>query len=373
MPCTPCLKSRNRINRGFKWPKILDKLRIDLRFRRQRSHKNVVGSVISGHKSPKIKLSRFLLEAPTCDIFIGKLESSGRMLGVKRIKLPERYASLKFMMTDPRLASRKLAINEVKMLQASQHKYVLKYFDYTFCGNSMYLITELLSVPLLSLTTEAKSSLDCIIKPKLLFYVLSPICSAVKHLHKLKIVHRDIKVENIMLDTWGIPKLLDFGFATKIENDYSLTIRAGTHAYHAPEMLNNLPYGRPVDIWSLGITFFFLLHSMEKILFRFDGLEMKLGQDVPKEHKQETLDFQFGFRKMQRYSEEEKKTKNFIRTIVEIETGKRMTAKELCNTPPIRKCLSAWEHKNDYFWECRKILIRTLIDNNVTLIETYAK
>lgn len=92
-------------------------------------------------------------------------------------------------------------------------------------------------------------------------------------------VHRDLKPENLLLmsadDDTSI-KLADFGFAKKVTTDNSgLVTTCGTPGYVAPEILEGASYGKPVDIWSIGIITYILLagyppfhDDSQPILFR---------------------------------------------------------------------------------------------------------
>jgi len=91
---------------------------------------------------------------------------------------------------------------------------------------------------------------------------------AVKYMHDLDIIHRDIKPENLLLSTKAnnaIIKITDFGFAVKLKDGEHLTDVLGTLAYMAPEIVkvylneNDKGYGKPVDIWALGLVLFILL------------------------------------------------------------------------------------------------------------------
>jgi cGMP-dependent protein kinase len=86
------------------------------------------------------------------------------------------------------------------------------------------------------------------------FYIGSMIL-AVEYLHKRKIVYRDIKPENIMIDDKGYLKLIDMGTAKILKSDSGVgktfTI-LGTPHYMAPEILKGKGYGLVVDLWSIG-------------------------------------------------------------------------------------------------------------------------
>ena len=96
--------------------------------------------------------------------------------------------------------------------------------------------------------------------------IISQLLRAVVHMHDLGVVHRDIKLENILLpsdvDCTDI-KLCDFGFATSgcPSTGSNLTQRCGTPMYVAPEIIGerNVLYGNKVDVWSSGVVLFMLL------------------------------------------------------------------------------------------------------------------
>lgn len=87
------------------------------------------------------------------------------------------------------------------------------------------------------------------------------LVGAVAYVHQQNCVHRDLKLENILLDKNENVKLLDFGFAREYEGKTNyLQTFCGTICYSAPEMLKGEKYaGEKVDVWSLGIILYALL------------------------------------------------------------------------------------------------------------------
>eukprot|EP00756_Hemistasia_phaeocysticola_P063062 Hpha_TRINITY_DN6536_c0_g1::TRINITY_DN6536_c0_g1_i1::g.46011::m.46011 len=92
------------------------------------------------------------------------------------------------------------------------------------------------------------------------FYI-AEIALAVGHLHDLKIVHRDLKAQNLVLDSEGHVMLTDFGFAKTIDAGERNTTRCGTVLYMAPEIFQQSDegYSYEVDWWALGVLLFLML------------------------------------------------------------------------------------------------------------------
>ncbi|XXG77106.1 hypothetical protein AAC387_Pa08g1331 [Persea americana] len=89
------------------------------------------------------------------------------------------------------------------------------------------------------------------------------LINAVDYCHSRGVYHRDLKPENLLLDSFGVLKVSDFGlsaFSTQIREDGLLHTACGTPNYVAPEVLNNKGYnGTAADIWSCGVILFVLM------------------------------------------------------------------------------------------------------------------
>ena len=67
--------------------------------------------------------------------------------------------------------------------------------------------------------------------------IYQQVISALQYCHSKCVAHRDIKLENVMLDSKGNVKIIDFGFSTCIPNDKKIKIFCGTPSYMAPEIV----------------------------------------------------------------------------------------------------------------------------------------
>ena len=97
--------------------------------------------------------------------------------------------------------------------------------------------------------------------PEEAFSIFQQVLKGVEVIHRSKIVHRDLKLENIFVrktEKQGFMcKIGDFGLARFLE--VAANSNCGTQNYMAPEILQQIPYAQEVDIWSLGVLLFYML------------------------------------------------------------------------------------------------------------------
>jgi serine/threonine protein kinase len=99
------------------------------------------------------------------------------------------------------------------------------------------------------------------------------ICQALEYAHKNRVVHRDIKPGNIMVNSEGVVKVVDFGIARLV--DFSRThtnMMIGTPAYMAPELFRKKKADERTDIWAVGVTFYELICNQRP--FTGDGYDI---------------------------------------------------------------------------------------------------
>ena len=92
--------------------------------------------------------------------------------------------------------------------------------------------------------------------------IFKQVVHGVAHCHCRSVLHRDIKLDNILMDLTGNIKICDFGVSRLIKKDQIIQEQCGTPAYLAPEIIADKGYkGFNVDIWSLGVLLYTMLQG----------------------------------------------------------------------------------------------------------------
>jgi len=150
---------------------------------------------------------------------------------------------------------------EMDIHQSLDHPNIVKLYEVIEAPqiNTTCLVMEYLEGPDLLEYTLSKPSHT--MSPDQIAKVFPQILSAVDYLHEKGICHRDIKLENIMVDRNGEnPKLIDFGLANWCKENTFLKTFCGSPHYAAPEILLSRPYvGTHTDSWSLAVVLYGLL------------------------------------------------------------------------------------------------------------------
>ena len=94
---------------------------------------------------------------------------------------------------------------------------------------------------------------------------MKQLCNAVQYLHSRNVIHRDLKLENLLIDSSKNVKLCDFGFSkdlSKLSGDELSKTYCGSKAYASPEILLGEPYDpKKADVWAVGVIFFIFLNG----------------------------------------------------------------------------------------------------------------
>lgn len=162
------------------------------------------------------------------------------------------------------LPRKKSIRREIQILQRLEHPHVVRILDVIETNNHVNIIMEYISgIPL---SSYLKGQPGGRIPERDARSIFEPLVDSVRYLHSLHVGHRDIKLENVLLDGRLSPKLIDFGFATCMLD--RAKVFCGTPSYMAPEIVLKSEYrGEVADVWALGV----LLYVMLTGVFPFKG------------------------------------------------------------------------------------------------------
>jgi serine/threonine protein kinase len=146
--------------------------------------------------------------------------------------------------------------SEIKIMEQISHPRIARLFDAVETPKRMHLIMECLDGGNLCSYVKSKKRLSEEESKKIFFQLLQSI----EYLHSYSVVHRDVKLENVLFNDTKDVKLIDFGFSTVCQKGKRLRVFCGTPSYMAPEIVRRSEYeGKPVDMWSLGILLYAIL------------------------------------------------------------------------------------------------------------------
>jgi serine/threonine protein kinase len=155
----------------------------------------------------------------------------------------------------------RLIDRELKVLRLLNNKHLVRTCDIFDTPSQTYVVMEYLAGgELLDMITDHDRLSENDAK-----HVLRQVLEAVLYLHNKGIVHRDVKPENILCVDRNFPlrvKLTDFGLSKAVstaDGDVSMRSQCGTAYYLAPEIVNNISYGKPVDMWACGVVGYVML------------------------------------------------------------------------------------------------------------------
>ncbi|HXI04009.1 MAG TPA: serine/threonine-protein kinase, partial [Candidatus Saccharimonadales bacterium] len=153
-------------------------------------------------------------------------------------------------------------LREIKLARRIAHPNVVKVFDLGSWRDHRYITMEYVD----GINLEQWRRLQPEIEVSKAAGMMVQVARALGTAHALGIVHRDIKPQNILVQTGDVPKILDFGIARAGSGDKDLTTAGfvmGSPKYMSPEQVQALPIDARSDIYSLGVVMYFLFTGRE--------------------------------------------------------------------------------------------------------------
>lgn len=174
-------------------------------------------------------------------VYKGRNKKTGEIVALKKIRMESEEEGVP-----------STTIREISLLKELDHPNIVKLTDVLMQEQKLYLVFEFLKMDLKKYMDTFRSG--TMIDPELVKSYTYQIIQGIVYCHKRRILHRDLKPQNLLIDQNGCIKLADFGLARA----FGIPVRVYTHEvvtlwYRAPEVLLGSPrYSTPVDVWSIG-------------------------------------------------------------------------------------------------------------------------
>jgi len=251
------------------------------------------------------KIGRFLGKGAFGKVNLSLHILTGRLVAMKSFN--------KNKISDLEKLKRKIT-HETNILKSLHHKNVVKMYE-TFETSKFYMITmEYISCGDLLSYVRKRTKLNEVIAK----FIYKQVINGIRYIHSKNVIHRDIKLDNILIDINSNIKICDFGVAKKIKKNDFLNDQCGTPAYIAPEIFRGEGYeGPPVDVWSSGVVLYTMLSgSVPFKAAKIKDLQKIINRGV--------------YNKIKGISIE---AENLLSRLLEIDVYKRITTDEILNHP----------------------------------------
>eukprot|EP01022_Parablepharisma_sp_SALTPOND_P008062 TRINITY_DN135136_c0_g1_i1.p1 TRINITY_DN135136_c0_g1~~TRINITY_DN135136_c0_g1_i1.p1 ORF type:complete len:1066 (-),score=121.39 TRINITY_DN135136_c0_g1_i1:164-3244(-) len=179
---------------------------------------------------------------------LGMHKLTGKLVALKAVK--------KEFLGDS--VSKKKVMQEFSILKQIRHPHIIRLYETFESDKNIIFVIELCSGGDLLTYVRKRRRL----KEHVARFVFRQILEGLSYCHNKGILHRDIKLDNVLLNGSGEIKICDFGVSKLIKKHERLTEQCGTPAYIAPEILKGKGYeGFGVDVWSAGVVLYAILHG----------------------------------------------------------------------------------------------------------------
>ena len=181
--------------------------------------------------------------------------------------------------------------DEANILSNFNSRYIIRYYNSYIKNNNYYILMEYAGDSNLKNFIRSYKDKGKLIDGKIIENIIIQICLGLKEIHNQKIIHGDLKPENIFINKNNEIKIVNFGISKKMVYKKYESTKIGTQNYMAPEIINNEKYNNKVDIYSLGCIIYELFtlnqYFIDKII---DGKEGKIDLDIYSEKWQNLID-----------------------------------------------------------------------------------
>eukprot|EP00826_Nyctotherus_ovalis_P037571 TRINITY_DN3435_c0_g1_i9.p1 TRINITY_DN3435_c0_g1~~TRINITY_DN3435_c0_g1_i9.p1 ORF type:complete len:551 (+),score=144.98 TRINITY_DN3435_c0_g1_i9:87-1739(+) len=199
-------------------------------------------------KTSFYRVGRLLGKGAFGKVNLGMHKLTGKLVAVKSIN--KKYLTSK--------ESKRKMMQEFSILKNLRHPNIIRLYESFESAKHILIVTELCTGEDLTNYVRKKKRLN----ESVTKLVVKKVLEGLSHCHSRRVLHRDIKLDNILLNADGELKICDFGVSRVVREGEMMMEQSGTPAYIAPEILRGKGYeGFAADIWSTGVVLFAMLYG----------------------------------------------------------------------------------------------------------------
>ena len=319
----------------------------------QKLSKEIKEFYLKEKKYPKSKLNYYLYGRQIGHGAFGQVNlalhiASGRLVAIKIFA----KKNLK------NIRAKEKIMTEIETLSNFHHPFINQILDNFETDTHIFIVMEYVCGDLLGFIRKRGKLSESVSK-----IIFKQLIEGLKYIHKKHFVHRDIKLDNILIDLTNTIKICDFGVSRHFEDKNEIMFdHCGTPAYIAPEIFEHNGYKGPsCDIWSAGVTLYYMLSGEQP--FKAGSISelekiIKIGE----------------FKEIEGVSKE---ANNLINKILQVNPKNRISADDILNHKWLDKVDLSQRNKLNLFTEAEKILMSKFdvnylnSDNKSELIENF--
>ena len=229
-------------------------------------------------------------------------------------------------------------MTEIETLSNFHHPFINQILDNFETSTHIFIVMEYVCGDLLGFIRKRSKLSESVSK-----IIFKQLIEGLKYIHKKHFVHRDIKLDNILIDLTNTIKICDFGVSKHFDDKNEIMYdHCGTPAYIAPEIFEHTGYKGPAcDIWSAGVTLYYMLAGEQP--FKAGSITelekiIKAGE----------------FKEIEGVSKE---ANNLLSKILQVNPKSRLSLDEILNHKWLDKVDLSQRHKLNLFTEAEKILM----------------
>ncbi|EFY95745.2 serine/threonine protein kinase domain protein [Metarhizium robertsii] len=209
--------------------------------------------VSSGNPDDSYARQKKIGQGASGSVYVAKIKATA--VGTARDIILDRGLNTRVAIKEmvlARQARKELLVDEIMIMKENRHENIINFLEAFLVNENrqLWVVIDYMDGGALNDIIDNNST----ISERHMATICRETCKGLQHLHARCVIHRDIKSDNVLMDSRGNIKITDFGFCAKLnERRSKRATMVGTTYWMAPEVVRQKKYSYKIDVWSLGI------------------------------------------------------------------------------------------------------------------------